>query len=238
MDLKAKLIGLLEKAHQEEAIYVGKLTDAERSTVGAVDNWSPKEAIGHVAEWKKRMAERLQAAAEGKTPPRFEDIDKENAAIFQHYHSLAWSEVVQVSERAHSALLEQVQALAEKDLFDTDRLVWQPGQPAWRAIAGNSSHPIFHLAQLYIQRGETDYATRLQEEYARLVSQLDDSPAWQGVTVYNLACHYALAGQTMKSIAKLAEALRLNPELTEWSKQDTDLVSIRDNAGYKALYRE
>jgi tetratricopeptide (TPR) repeat protein len=237
MDVKAKLIRLLETAHREEQIYVGKLTEAERSAVGAADCWSPKDTIGHLAEWKKRMAERLQAGAGGKTPPRFEDIDQENAGIFQQYRSVSWEEVIQVSERAQSGLIQQLQALAEEELLDPDRLSWQPGQPLWRGIAGNGySHPISHLAQLYIQRGETDYATQIQEETARLVSQLDDSQAWQGVTVYNLACHYALAGQTEKAVANLAEALRLNPELTEWSKQDTDLVSIREDAGYRALY--
>jgi tetratricopeptide (TPR) repeat protein len=237
MDVKAKLIGLLETAHREERTYIGKLTEAERCSAGAADSWSPKDTVGHLAEWKKRMAERLQATAEGKTPPRFEDTDKENAAIFRQYHAMGWEEVIQASERAHSALLQQLQALTEADLFDPNRLAWQPGQPLWRGIAGSGySHPISHLAQLYIQRGETDYATQIQEETARLVSQLDDSQSWQGVTVYNLACHYALAGQTDKAVAKLAEALRLNPELTEWSKQDTDLVSIREDPGYKALY--
>jgi tetratricopeptide (TPR) repeat protein len=205
--------------------------------VGAADCWSPKDTIGHLAEWKKRRAERLEAGAEGKAPPDSEDFDRENAAIFHRYHSMGWDKVIQVSERAQSGLLRQLQALAEGDLLDPNRLPWQRGQPLWRSIVGSGySHPISHLAQLYIQRGETDYATQIQEEAARLVSQLDDSPAWQGVTVYNLACHYALAGLTEKAVSKLAEALRLNPELTEWSKQDTDLVSIREDPGYKALY--
>ena len=36
--------------------------------------------------------------------------------------------------------------------------------------------------------------------------------------------------------AELAEALRLNPDLIEWSKQDSDLDSIRDDPAYQALY--
>jgi hypothetical protein len=55
---------------------------------------------------------------------------------------------------------------------------------------------------------------------------------------YNLACHYALSGQKERAISGLREALTLNPDLTEWSKQDPDFVPLRQEAGYQALYSE
>ena len=68
--------------------------------------------------------------------------------------------------------------------------------------------------------------------------QLDDDAAWQGTVRYNLACHYALAGRTEEAIARLGEALVLNPGLHEWSLQDTDLDSLRQEPGYLALYEQ
>jgi len=53
---------------------------------------------------------------------------------------------------------------------------------------------------------------------------------------YNLACCYALAGQAEKAMDALREALRLAPDLTEWSKQDPDLVSLRERPDYQSLY--
>ena len=76
----------------------------------------------------------------------------------------------------------------------------------------------------------------MQEKTAKLLSELDESQSWQGVVRYNLACHYALAEETATAIEQLREALRLNPELTEWSKEDSDLASLREEPGYKALY--
>jgi tetratricopeptide (TPR) repeat protein len=93
-----------------------------------------------------------------------------------------------------------------------------------------------HLGPLFIERGEKEYATELQEEAAKLLLELDESQSWQGVVGYNLACHYALAGETKIAIEKLREALELNPELTEWSKEDSDLASLREEPGYIALY--
>jgi hypothetical protein len=53
---------------------------------------------------------------------------------------------------------------------------------------------------------------------------------------YNLACHYALSGEIETAIEKLREALEMNPELTEWSKEDADLACLREEPGYRALY--
>lgn len=59
---------------------------------------------------------------------------------------------------------------------------------------------------------------------------------WPGANYYNQACIYALSGKSPAAIEALGEALRLEPQLIEWSKQDSDLASLRDEPGYMALY--
>ena len=61
----------------------------------------------------------------------------------------------------------------------------------------------------------------------RQCQAFDNSPTWHGVVQYNLACQYALLGQPESAIHALRQALQLNPDLLEWSKQDPDLDSIR-----------
>ena len=39
-----------------------------------------------------------------------------------------------------------------------------------------------------------------------------------------------------QALALLPEALRLQPDLVEWSKEDTDLSSLHDLPAYQALY--
>jgi tetratricopeptide (TPR) repeat protein len=78
----------------------------------------------------------------------------------------------------------------------------------------------------------------MQEEAAKLARELDESEDWQGLLQYNLTCHYALIGETERAIERLGEALKLNPELTEWSKEDPDLASIREEPACLALYAE
>jgi len=62
-----------------------------------------------------------------------------------------------------------------------------------------------------------------------------DLPEWYGAARYNLACFYALTGQLDRAVAELREALRLRPDLLEWSKQDTDLAALHELESYQAL---
>jgi tetratricopeptide (TPR) repeat protein len=90
-----------------------------------------------------------------------------------------------------------------------------------------------HYADYYRRRGWLAKATQL---YEASVAAVTDWPEWYGLARYNLACFYALSGQTDKAIPELREALQLRPDLLEWSKQDTDLASLRDDPAYQALY--
>jgi tetratricopeptide (TPR) repeat protein len=237
MEIKAKLVDLLQRAHKEERKFFASLSDDECSAMGTPECWSVKDVAAHLAEWKARMGRRLVAARRNETPPTYDDVDEANAEIFEQYRHQSWADVLKALERAHGELVEQTQAMLDSDLVDAERFPWQEGWPLWRSIVGSGySHPVQHLAQLYVERGKRDVATQIQETAAELLASLDDSPNWRGVTIYNLACHYALSGEREKAIAKLGEALQLNPDLTEWSKQDPDFASIREEPTYRSMY--
>jgi tetratricopeptide (TPR) repeat protein len=130
-----------------------------------------------------------------------------------------------------------LQALSLDDVHDAQRFESQQGQPLWRGVAGNGcTHPIMHLAEAYVKRGQAAYAAAMMESLSVELVRLDDSPRWLGVVRYNLACYYALAGETARAIEALRDALRLHPGLLEWSKEDADLASLRDESDYMALY--
>jgi tetratricopeptide (TPR) repeat protein len=238
MELKSKLIELIEHTSQEEQALFARLSEDERAVRGEPDRWSPKDTIAHLAAWKTRLAEDLAAAARGETPVRDEDFEVVNARVFELNRDRSWSEILEEAAKASQQLVEHVERTSEAELRGTETLPWQGDRPLWRVMVGTGTiHPLaMHLGPLLIERGEKEYATQLQEEAAKLLSELDESQSWQGTVQYNLTCHYALAGETETAIGKLREALELNPELTEWSKEDADLASLREEPGYKALY--
>lgn len=238
MELKSKLIELIEHASKEEQALFARLSEDERAVRGEPDRWSPKDTIAHLAAWKTRLAENLAVAARGETPVRVEDFEAVNARDFELNRDRSWSEILNEAAEASRQLVEQVENRSEAELRGTDTLPWEEGRPLWRVIAGNACTHVMaiHLGPALVECGEKEYAKQLQEDAAKLLLELDESQSWQGVVRYNLACHYALAGETETAIERLREALELNPELTEWSKEDSDLASLREEPGYKALY--
>jgi len=235
MVLKSKVIELLRRADGEERALFARLSENEHSMRGEPDRWSPKDVIAHLAAWKEREVENLVAADRGEKHVGYDDFEAINARDFEEYRDKSWSKILEKVTAVNERLVEQVEVRSESDL----KAIWHGERRYWQSIVGTGyTHPVMHLGQVYAELGDTEYATNLQEEAARELSGLDDSQRWQGVVRYNLACHYALVGEKGKAIAGLREALELNPELTEWSKQDTDFASIRDDPGYKALYEE
>jgi tetratricopeptide (TPR) repeat protein len=97
-------------------------------------------------------------------------------------------------------------------------------------------HPLLHQSDFYLKRGDGERAAGVQEAAVGRLAELDDSPEWRSIPIYNLACYDALCGQSEKALDWLREALALNPGFVEWSRQDPDLESLRGLPGYQAIY--
>jgi len=237
MEIKTKLIDLVERTSELERGLVSTLTDEERATIGEPERWSIKDQIAHCAAWNERLAKNISAALQGITPSREEDYEQVNSEIFEENREKAWEAVEAYSEGVYRELIEGVRSIPEKNFSGGELLPWQSGRELWKLVVGTSyTHPLTHFSQAYIEKGRMELALEIQEEMGRSLSELDDSPSWLGVSQYNLACFYSLSGQKEKAISGLRESLRLNSELTDWSKQDPDFDSIREEPEYLAIY--
>lgn len=239
MSRKVILLDLIARAYAEEKRFIAALTREERSRAGTLDQWAAKDVIAHNAAWKGRMAENLLAVSEGGAPQRGEDFDfdRENAALFEEHRAKSWDEVLALADRAYLGLVEQIDGLGEDELASCEVFHWQKDRPLWRLIVGTGyNHPYIHMAEHYRNRGDSVRAGELIGEMAKSLVDLDDSPTWQGVVRYNVACHYSLLGHKGAAINELRAALELNPELEGWSKQDPDLDPIRGEPGYQSIY--
>jgi len=239
---KEKLMDGLTFSRAEVRSFVAALSDAQRATPGVVDHWSAKDVVGHLTEWVARLASDLELAGQAQdapheVPANDDHIDETNAEIYQQYAALTWQDVIERMERSFATLMAHAQAAAPDELADTHRIPWREGRPLWRMLVGTAvEHPILHLGYYHVGSGHLTEAARLQEACVARLLEFDDSPAWRGAQVYNLACIQALSGQEEKALANLGEALRLSPDLIEWSKQDADLAGLHDHPVYQAFY--
>lgn len=237
MEIKDTVLEMLERSNEHIQTLLESLTDEERARIGTYEKWAIKDQIAHIEAWKAYLADNIFAVLEGTKPSRSDDFEQANQEIFENYRESPIEEIAKYAQGVQKRLVALVGKLSEEDILKGDFLPWQDGREFWRQIVGTAyTHPVSHLGQIYIDRDQIDRATELQEEAYQLLSSLDDSPSWRGVLIYNLACHYSLSGEKKKAVSGLREALQLNPELVDWSKQDPDFAAIREEPEYLALY--
>jgi tetratricopeptide (TPR) repeat protein len=232
------VLKLLEQSQKEIANLAQLLDEGERGAMGTPQRWTTKDHLAHLSEWNRRMASSLSGVDEAFFPDDG-NINEENAAIYAKYQAWSWDQVLELAQSALKGLVDHTQQMSEEDLASITRLSWQGQRPIWRLILGNGyTHTLLHLGYIYKDRQDRDEALRLAEESSQSLLELDVSPNWQGVTLYNLACNYAALGEPAKSINFLSQALSLEPGLIEFSKQDNDLAGVRDDPQVQDFYQK
>ena len=232
---KDKLAKLLANVRAEEQALWDSLRDEERNASGEINRWAPKDHLAHTTFWTERMVAQLQAATGGEPLGSIEDYQKTNDEVFEANKNRNWEDVLawatEVSRQFHTAL----DAVSEEVLEDTTESAGTGGRPLWQNVALSMYHPMHHIADIYLERGDFQSAQSVRERVAEGLAALDDSDAWQGRTLYNLACFYALHDKPKRALTLLETTMKLSPNLIEWSKQDSDLDSLRELPEFQAL---
>ena len=236
MDMKHRLIDLIEETYKITLAFINGLSEAERNAVGTAQKWSARDNLAHMTEWVERFCQDLDKARRGEPVIEPEHIDQANLEIFEQHSQISWEAMRAKIDRAHAAMLAQVQAMSEEQLQSDQFYGWKNRNPMWYSVAGSYFiHPLMHMTQVLIQHGHNAEANRLMEAISDKLLTLDESAHWRGTPLYNLACHYSQAGEKGTALAWLKEALQLRPNLIEWSKQDTDLEPLRNETAYLQL---
>lgn len=235
-DIRATLILLAQRGYEDTLAFFASLSEAELADSGAPDEWSPKDILAHIVEWAAITSYRLSAARQGETPAIYSDVDAKNDDIFQQYRSLPYLDILVHADEINQDIKSQLQTFSLADMLDPDRYPWLNGQPLyWRIVHSLYFHANFHLAQLQLKYGQREEADERMERTIRDMLMVDESPRWQGLYLYNLACYYAIPGDSAKALFNLQRAFALRNELIEWSKSDARLASIKTDPGYNNL---
>lgn len=230
-----EFIGLLEYAHAEQKQLFAGLTPEVRDSFGTWEDWAPKDFLAHIMYWQGTDLERLDAPDD---PPATDggDFEARNHENYLRHEKRSYGEISGEAEHIFDGLIERLRRLDDEQLTATERYRAYPGTSIYARISGNGyAHVVEHLAKLYIRQGQSDKALKLQQAAAERWLAFDPSPRSRGTTLYNLACFFALNQQPTRAIEYLAQAFPLRPDLLEFSKQDSDLDSLRDLAAYRAL---
>jgi len=236
--VKSKLAALLKAGADEQRVFIAGLSDAQRAQVGTPDKWSAKDQVAHNASAQGRHAEIFRSVERGEPPEKIQDIDEHNLVAFQKYHNHSWPEIIAAVDASYAALLALLERYSEAYLTTPNGLMLPLDNPPWRLfMTSGFTHPMLHFADYYLEHGDMERATAFQKRLAEGTASLGDDDS-RGIADYNLACFYAKTGQEDSALALLPNAMKLAPRLVEWSKQDTDLVSLQAEPAFQALYAE
>jgi tetratricopeptide (TPR) repeat protein len=235
--MKARLLEAVARGRADQQVFVEQITDDERSALGELDHWSAKDHLAHLNFWRRQSIVRLEAAARGDTPPDVDDFQHLNEETFAAERLTSWPDLIAEAERLFAAVDPALAPLSEEDLNDPHRYAWRKGDPlAWTVIGSFLEHPAEHYGQFYRERGDTARALARYQATVQVMREIFGASEAYGNALYNLGCYYARAGETEAAIDAVRQALPLNPALVEWSKQDSDLDSLRDLPAFQAIY--
>jgi hypothetical protein len=230
------LLKLINISYGKQREYLADLTEEEKSAASDISDWSPKDVMAHIIYWNADMAGELAGLEHEDIGDGGLGVDHINADVWQQYKDVTWPEVEDLVLQVQRDLIESLKDVDEEQLNDSQRYEWTNGRPLWQRINFRCFyHPLQHIAELVVKRGEVERANDIQEEMTRLQLALVDSDTWRGNVFYNLGCHYAATGQREKALDNIGRGIRLYPYLKEWAPQDGDLESLRDDPGLMAL---
>ncbi len=234
---KSALVAIIDEAFQEFKQLNKVLPPEVLHQKGTLTKWAPRDDVIHCAFYIQQFADRLKwprdhARADGS------DYLKVNDEIWEKHQTESWEEALDFLEKASQAVIEGLEPLSEGELNSNETFTWLGEQPPAQYIVGLIYvHGMMHIQYTLVREGLIDAAIESADKVYRISEKMDSSEVGRGRNLYNRACSYALAGRTDEAIIMVKEALKLAPNLLEWSKQDTDLDSLRDKPEFKALYQ-
>jgi hypothetical protein len=238
MSLNSRLADLLDYMLDVQLTLDQQLPDEERTRTGTYENWSIKDTLAHNAEWANHHLAELETLERGEPWPERDDdaFEDENRVIFERYERISWDDLLAMLRDSYGRGRAYLGRMSEDGLMIP--LPADPERTVWRYVAGEYvTHPMIHIWDYLVKNGHRDLlAGWFGKPFAEQLLALSDDDQWQGTIRYNQACLLALSGMTDQAIEQLAEGLALAPGLKEWSQQDSDLDSLREEPAYQALY--
>ena len=148
---KQELLDQAERAHQDMMRFLAALSDEEKTAPILDEGWSIKDSLAHLIVWEKMTMDWIGRSARGEEVKRFipgfiyetDDqrvpvMEKLNEHLYEESKRRPLDDVMQDFRATHRVMLNFIESLDERDIFDPDRFAWRKGSPAFDALAGNT----------------------------------------------------------------------------------------------------
>lgn len=237
MTSKDQLISIIEATVQEFRELERLLSPEKLEEKGTLKKWTVRDDVLHCAFYVQQFSDRMawprdHAKVDGS------DYLTVNDDVWTSHQSESWVEALKKLEDACRAVIAGLQPLSEEELNNSGTFTWLGGRSVADYVPGLVfTHGLMHIQYTFVREGMAEAAIKNADKAYKMAEALDSSEAGQGRNLYNKACSYALAGHKAEAIPMVILAVKLAPDLLEWSKQDSDLESLRDDPQFLAIYQ-
>jgi hypothetical protein len=113
------------------------------------DEWTRKDVVAHVEAWERRVVSLVEQLRAGETPGDAVETDELNARFYAAGRDRPLDDVRAGEAAAYAAMLAEIGACTDEELFDGGHFGWTEGDPLadWFRANGDE-HYDEHLEQL------------------------------------------------------------------------------------------
>ncbi len=149
---KDELLRVMTTTHRDVALLVERIDD-DRLLDPAMDDWTGKDVLAHLAWWQDHSAQVIVALCAGRVPDDQTDpsrtTDEINESVFREHVNDLPEETRVAFSQSFERLLAAVSGLTDEELFDPNRWPWLEGAPLSEMLQWDTSrHYDAHLGNL------------------------------------------------------------------------------------------
>lgn len=223
--MKEKLLRTIDEGSAREAELEAFVVDQPANPDG---RWNAKDHLAHVAWWRRRSAQTLDAVRTGaELPPETPDTgDIQNAIIYAEVKDHSAAQVKKDAHDSWAALRKAIEDSSEDDLAKP-----QPRRPEaqlWEAVPGDVGHTGVHVWSWLLDLGDQKRAIEVARWAAEMEGRFFNTPDKLAESRYNLACVFARLGRADEALPLLRQSFEAKPDLADWARKDHDLDPIRE----------
>jgi hypothetical protein len=122
-----------------------KLTPSQMVWPGSMDNWSVKDILAHLVDWEQRFIGWYKAGVRGEVPETpapgmtWRELPKLNQEGYEKHKDESLEHVLEQYERSYQRILELVEGMEEKEIFEAGYYEWTGDSSLLPWIAANTS---------------------------------------------------------------------------------------------------
>jgi hypothetical protein len=145
---KAELLEKVRVSRAEFEALLAQFTDGQMLQSVLPGNWSPKDALAHVAWWERRAHVVISAVINGREPEYSldeSDVDNVNRQTYQANRLRPLAEIRSEEIAAYRALVALAESLSDNDLTNPEKFAWTKGKSLsvlieWNTFAHYDEH--------------------------------------------------------------------------------------------------